>query len=130
MNDDDFAKKLRFEIHKLEDRLDHIEPLSVSFSATPTFDLSQIPHDGTIDFGALTANVTAITLSNAGKGQKWTIIFTQDGVGGRTVAGWPSNVKLAGAVLIVTVTLNVKSVISFVYDGTNHLETARTLDVR
>lgn len=127
---DDLEKKLRFEVQKIEDRLDHFEPLSVTFSATPTFDLSRIPHGGTIDFGALTGNVTAITISNPGKGQKWTIVFTQDGTGGRTVAGWPSNVKLTGAALTVTSTLNVKSVISFVYDGTNHLEMARALDVR
>jgi len=127
---DDFNKKLKFEIEKIEDRLDHIEPLSFPFSATPTFDLSKIPHVGTIDFGALTANVTAITLSNPGKGQRWTIIFTQDGGGGFTVAGWPATVKLTGAAFVVTVTANAKSAITFVYDGANHVEVARALDVR
>ena len=128
--DPNFYNALRYEINKLEDRLDHIETLSIPFSATPTIDLSRLPHVGTIDFGTLTANVTAITLSNPGKGQKWTIIFTQNGVGNFTVAGWPATVKLTGAAFTVTVTAAAKSVITFVFDGTNHIEVARSLDVR
>ena len=125
-----FEHKLRFEVQKIEDRFDHIEPYEPAFSATPTLDLSKIPHVGTINFGTLTANVTAVTITNPGKGQKWTIIFTQNGGGGFTIAGWPSNVKLTGAAYAITGTAGAKSTISFLYDGTNHIEIARSLDVR
>jgi len=118
------------EIERLEDRLNRFEPYVLAYSATPTFDLSIIPHDGTIDLGAITANITAITITNPGVGQKWTVIFTQDGTGSWTVGGWPSNVKFTGAAFTITGTAGAKSIITLVYDGVNHLEIARALDVR
>ena len=130
MNNQSYANQLQYEIEKLSDRLEHIAPYAPAFSATPTLDLSRISHGGTINFGTLTANVTAVTITNAGKGQRWTIIFTQNGGGGFTIAGWPSNVKLTGAAFAITGTANAKSIISFVFDGTNHLEVCRALDVR
>ena len=129
-NQGSFERRLKFEIERIEDRLDHIAPYAPAFSATPTLDLSRIAHGGSIDFGTLTANVTAVTITNAGKGQRWTIIFTQDGGGGFTIAGWPSNVLLTGAAFAITGTAGAKSIITFVYDGTNHVEVSRALDVR
>ncbi|KKL74612.1 hypothetical protein LCGC14_2063120, partial [marine sediment metagenome] len=63
--------------------------VSVSSSATPTFDASL----GTIFTNTLTANVTSSTISNPVTGQRIEIYLAQDGVGGFTFA-WPANVQL------------------------------------
>lgn len=55
---------------------------SVAFSATPSFDASASNFH---ILGALTANVTSVTINNAQEGQFLTIRFTQDGTGGRTI---------------------------------------------
>jgi len=68
-------------------------PVSVSFSSTPTFDSSQ---SNTIYFGAMTANVTSMTISNPVDGAQLQIRFVQDATGGRTVT-LPSNVQVSGA---------------------------------
>ncbi|HXI55314.1 MAG TPA: hypothetical protein VNO55_04615 [Polyangia bacterium] len=65
------------------------EVTAVSFSATPTFDLS-LSNNFKM---SLTGNVTAITISNwvASKAKPVVIKLTQDATGGRTVtfpAGW------------------------------------------
>ena len=39
-----------------------------------------------MEFGALTANVTSVTITNKTAGAKFSIVWTQDGTGGRTVA--------------------------------------------
>lgn len=44
---------------------------------------------------AMTANITTLTISNAAEGQAITVLFTQDGVGGRTIA-WPASFRWAG----------------------------------
>ena len=55
---------------------------------------------------SLTANVTAITLPTALSGEALSIIvlFTQDGTGGRTVAGWPTTVWESGSAPTITST--------------------------
>ncbi len=65
-----------------------------AFSATPTFDASQSNY---FEMGAMTANVTSVTISNPTGGQTITIRFKQDGTGGRTVAA-PAGAKITGAV--------------------------------
>lgn len=86
---------------------------AVAFSATPTFDMTNVNN---FKFGVLTANVTAITVSGwtASKDQTIKVRFQQDATGGRTVAWpagwkWPSNivpVMSAGANKIDVVVLN------------------------
>lgn len=65
-----------------------------AFSATPTFNASQSNY---FEMGAMTANVTSVTISNPTGGQTITIRFKQDGTGGRTVAA-PAGAKITGAV--------------------------------
>ena len=55
--------------------------VAVAFSATPTFDLKASNFQV---FGNLTANVTAVTLTNPVEGQLVTIRLRQDATGGRT----------------------------------------------
>lgn len=62
-------------------------PTSIAFSATPTFDCNTSNHH---ILGAMTANVTALTLSNARAGADYTIKVLQDGTGGRTIV-WNAN---------------------------------------
>ena len=59
-----------------------------SFSATPTFSLAAVTAKSPvrIEPGALTANVTSVTFTNKTAGAKFSIAWTQDGTGGRTVA--------------------------------------------
>jgi hypothetical protein len=60
---------------------------TVSYSATPTFDLAT--GDQLI---TLTGNVTSSTASNLVAGQRVTFFICQDATGGRTFA-WPTNIK-------------------------------------
>jgi len=59
-----------------------------SFSATPTFSLaySSAKSPCRIEPGSLTNNVTSVTFTNKTAGAKFSIAWTQDGTGGRTVA--------------------------------------------
>lgn len=59
-----------------------------SFSATPTFSLADVSvkSPARVEPGALTANVTSVTFSNKTAGAKFSIAWTQDGTGGRTIA--------------------------------------------
>jgi hypothetical protein len=59
-----------------------------AFSATPTFSLADVSVKSPVRVqpGALTANVSAVTFSNATAGAKFSIAWLQDGTGGRTVA--------------------------------------------
>jgi hypothetical protein len=68
-------------------------PVSVAFSATPTFNSAQ---SNIILFGTMTANVTSMTISNPVDGAQLQIRFVQDGTGGRTVT-LPSNVQVSGS---------------------------------
>lgn len=58
-----------------------------SFSATPTISLADISVKSpcTVQPGALTANVTAVTFSNKSAGARFAIAWLQDATGGRTV---------------------------------------------
>lgn len=67
-------------------------PVSVAFSATPTFDASK---SNVFYLGSMTANVTAITISNPSDGQTINIRCPQDSTGGRTVTPG-SSVRIAG----------------------------------
>jgi hypothetical protein len=84
-----------------------------AFSATPTFN----PRLGKIITpGAMTANVTAVNApTNPVVGQEITIVFLQDGTGGRTVAGWNAAFKVSWS--DTGNTLNKRSAITFGYDG-------------
>lgn len=86
-------------------------PVDVAFSATPTFNtsLSNVFH-----LGALTGNVTSMTISNAAAGQAMNIRFVQDGTGGRTVT-LPASVKAVGS---VNAAANGVSWLNLIYVGT------------
>ena len=59
-------------------------PVAVVFAANLTIDASL---SNMFTVGALTANLTGLTITNPGNGQTITIRFLQDATGGRTVAG-------------------------------------------
>ena len=64
-----------------------------TFSATPTFDFS---NSDNLEI-TLTANITSITLSNIpADGRTVYILFKQDGIGSRTITGWPSGTEVIG----------------------------------
>jgi hypothetical protein len=67
---------------------------SVAFSATPTFDCTD---SNQFELGALTGNVTSMTISNASAGQTISIRVAQDATGGRTVAV-PTGAKIDGSI--------------------------------
>lgn len=91
---------------------------TLAFSATPTFDLAV---GDFIDFGTMTANVTAITITNVPPaGCPVTLQLLQDGTGGRTIT-WPATVIFPTAWVdaIVTTDANKKCTVQFISDGTN-----------
>jgi hypothetical protein len=88
----------------------------VSFSATPTFDVSL----GDTQKITLTGDVTRSTLSNATAGQSINFIICQDSGGSHTFV-WPTNVK--GGMTIGS-TLSTCSAQSFRFDGTNAYATS------
>lgn len=83
---------------------------TVSFSATPTFDALQ---SNVFELGALTANVTSMTINNPTAGQTIAIRVKQDGTGGRTVAS-PSGAKIAGS---VGTTASAASILTLTYSS-------------
>lgn len=89
------------------------EFVTVTFSATPTFDASK----ANLFKITLTGNVTSSTLSNARTGQELYFEICQDGTGGRTFVP-PTNV-----IGFVTIPSAASACIleTFVYDGTNAL---------
>lgn len=95
------------------------------FSATPTFDCDEAE---SFDI-TLTANITGVTLKNAYKGRKVTIIFIQNAIGGYTVA-WTTTVKLVGGAFTITTTASVGSAITLQYDGSNWWEISRALNLQ
>jgi hypothetical protein len=84
---------------------------TMSFSATPTFDVSL----GNTQKITLTDNVTSSTLSNASTGQTINFIICQDATGSRTFV-WPTNVKGG---MTIGATLSKCSAQNFIFDGTN-----------
>jgi hypothetical protein len=85
---------------------------SQAFSATPTFDASLSNY---FEMGALTANVTSMTISNPAEGQKINIRLIQDGVGTRTVAH-PASSKILG---LMGVTAGAASILTMTYSTAN-----------
>ncbi|WP_028271535.1 hypothetical protein [Arthrobacter sp. UNC362MFTsu5.1] len=85
---------------------------------------------GNIQSIALGANATASTIINASVGQRLTIVWCQDALGGHTYA-WPAGVKFAGGVAPTAsvAALSLDSV-TFAYDGTNWAEIGRALAVK
>lgn len=84
---------------------------SQAFTATPTFDASL---SNVFEFsGTLTANVTAVTLTNPLGGQTIQIRVKQDATGGRTFAT-PSGAKIAGS---IATTASVASILTLTYSA-------------
>jgi len=83
----------------------------------------------------LTANITTITFPTGTAtnldGQLVRIQFTQDATGGRTVAGWPATVLLAGGAFTPTATAYKTSHIEFIYERgeARWYEVARSLNI-
>ena len=113
-------------MQKLEENINNIQPAVITFSGTPTFDLTQ---SSFIEVAVLTADITNITISNPTEGQEWSVLFVQNGAGGWTVSGWPASVKLSGGAFVVTVTAGKGSLITFLYDGTTHWEKCRATNL-
>lgn len=86
--------------------------ITVSFSTTPVFNCSS---SNVFEFGALTANVTSVTLSNPTAGQTIQIRFVQDSTGGRTVAT-PTGAKIIGK---LNATASRVSWLILTYSGTD-----------
>lgn len=66
----------------------------VSFASSITIDATDSTY---FEVGALTANITTVTVLNLNIGQKIRVRFVQDATGGRTVAA-PAGAKIAGSV--------------------------------
>lgn len=84
---------------------------SQAFTATPTFDAAV---SNAFEFsGAMTANVTSITINNPTAGQTIQIRVKQDGTGGRTVAA-PAGAKISG---VVGPTAGLASILTITYSA-------------
>lgn len=83
----------------------------------------------------LTSNITSITFPSGTAdnldGQIISFQFTQDGTGGRTVAGWPADVLLSGGSFTPTSTASKTSTLSFRYERgeAKWYETTRVLNI-
>ncbi|NTW31404.1 MAG: hypothetical protein HGB12_02025 [Bacteroidetes bacterium] len=84
------------------------------------------------------SNVQEITLAadrsftfvNGKSGGVYTLLITQDATAGRTVT-WPANVKWTGSTApTLSSSPDAVDIIKFVYNGTNYLETGRSLGVK
>jgi hypothetical protein len=78
-------------------------------------------NNGNVQKVRLTGNVT-FTFSNPSAGASYMLELLQDATGSRTVT-WPSTVKWSdgGTAPTITGTANRKTVVVFVYNGTNYL---------
>jgi hypothetical protein len=83
--------------------------------------------NGSMQAAMLTGNVGTVTIT-AGQnvGDELTLMLAQDPTGGRTFA-WPTNAKLAGGVLTLSITPNAVDVVRLAWDGTNWREGSRAL---
>jgi hypothetical protein len=108
----------------------------IAFSATPAFD----PNLGTYQSITLTGNITSWTVAAQAaaifygftpEGCTVTIAFIQDGVGGRTLAGTPANVRLSGGALVLSAAPGAADLITFRWDKNlaKWLEQSRSLNV-
>jgi hypothetical protein len=76
----------------------------------------------------LQANATSSSITNSHKGQRLTLIWVQDSTGGRTYA-WPSNCKFGGGAGPSDTTPGKSTSATLIYDGTNWIETSRSVAV-
>jgi hypothetical protein len=83
--------------------------------------------NGSVQMATLTGNVATVTIT-AGQnvGDELMLVLTQDATGGRTLT-WPTNAKLAGGILTLSVTANAVDVVRLVWDGMNWREVSRAL---
>ena len=83
--------------------------------------------NGSMQTATLTGNVGTVTIT-AGQnvGDELMLVLTQDATGGRTFT-WPTNAKLAGGILTLSVTANAVDVVRLAWDGTNWREVSRAL---
>jgi hypothetical protein len=83
--------------------------------------------NGSVQTATLTGNVSTVTVT-AGQnvGDELMLMLTQDATGGRTI-NWPTNVKLAGGTLTLSVTANAVDVVRLAWDGTHWCEVSRAL---
>jgi hypothetical protein len=92
-----------------------MQELAYAATVTPT------PYAGsTVLVGTLTGNVAVANVAGH-KGSRLSFVLTQDGTGGRTVT-WGSDYDVSAA---VSTTLNVRTVIEFLHDGTRWREISR-----
>lgn len=71
----------------------------------------------------LKANVTSVTMptvTSADDGLQIIVHFLQDATGGRTVTGWPANVKFSGGSFTPTATAQFTSGVELIYDATEN----------
>ena len=86
--------------------------VAAAYSATPTFDAAPT---NLITFGALTANVTSMAISNPQEGQFLSIRMRQDATGGRTVA-LPAGAAVSGT---INTAANKTSYLNLTYNATD-----------
>ena len=77
---------------------------------------------------SLAGNATSTTIIDAVTEAALSITWKQDGTGGRTYA-WPTNCRFAGGSAPSDTTANTRTTVSFIYDGSNWLETSRAVAV-
>ncbi|KKM87470.1 hypothetical protein LCGC14_1268630, partial [marine sediment metagenome] len=103
----------------LDDTKNDVTTISaVSFSATPTIDVSL----GSIFTLTLTANVTSSTISNPVTGQRITLRISQDATGGWTFV-YPVNTVFHGVAPTIALAPSAITSSIFYFDGTNWQET-------
>ena len=81
-------------------------------SATPTYNCA----NGETIHHLMTGNVTSWTMTAGVAGQRCTLVWEQDSMGNRTLAGTPANVKFAGGAFTLTTTGGKLDSATFVYD--------------
>lgn len=83
--------------------------------------------NGSVQTATLTGNVgTATITAGQNVGDELMLVLTQDATGGRTFT-WPTNAKLTGGILTLSITPNAVDVVRLVWDGTNWREVSRAL---
>lgn len=83
---------------------------------------------GQVQLVTLQANASSSSITNPSSGQLLIIALRQDATGGRTFA-WPANFKFAAGTAPTLSAANKTDVVRAFYDGTNWIETSRSLNV-
>jgi len=95
--------------------------VTVTDAASTTVDWNQ----GNVQSITLTTGDTHLTFANAQAGGEYKLIINQDSTGGRTIT-WPSSVTWAGGIApALTADANGTDVVSFIYQGTKYLGSAK-----